>query len=90
MSVTTFLPALRRNLVAAGAAVAIGLTVAQPLLAQSAVTPMQGPASVADLAEGLLGSVVNISTSQRATGPDAPKVTPRELPEGSPLQDFFD
>ena len=45
MSVTTFLPALRRNLVAAGAAVAIGLTVAQPLLAQSAVTPMQGRGS---------------------------------------------
>ena len=90
MSVTTFLPALRRNLVAAGAAAAIGLTVAQPLLAQSAVTPTQGPASVADLAEGLLGSVVNISTSQRATGPDAPNVTPPELPEGSPFQDFFD
>ncbi len=54
----------------------------------------QGPASVADLAEGLLGAVVNISTSQSRGGPAQPRSgrpapTPR-LPEGSPFQEFFD
>ena len=48
-----------------------------------------GPASVADLAEGLLDAVVNISTSQ--TIEDAGRgIPPLEAPEGSPLQDFFD
>ncbi|MBC8130859.1 MAG: Do family serine endopeptidase [Rhizobiaceae bacterium] len=56
----------------------------------SAAQPMaQGPASVADLAEGLLDAVVNISTSQTVEG--AGRGIPRlEAPEGSPLQDFFD
>jgi serine protease Do len=48
-----------------------------------------GPASVADLAAGLLDAVVNISTSQKVkddegNGPASPK-----LPEGSPFQEFF-
>ncbi|MCY6379973.1 DegQ family serine endoprotease [Hoeflea prorocentri] len=48
----------------------------------------QGPESVADLAEGLLDSVVNISTSQRVS---SNRRTPRpRIPEGSPFQDFFD
>ena len=48
----------------------------------------QGPESVADLAEQLLGSVVNISTSQRVNNNSR---TPRpRIPEGSPFQDFFD
>ncbi|BDA85527.1 serine protease [Aureimonas sp. SA4125] len=49
----------------------------------------RGPASVADVAEGLLDAVVNISTSQtiEAAGRGIP---PLEAPEGSPLQDFFD
>jgi serine protease Do len=51
----------------------------------------QGPASVADLAEGLLGAVVNISTSQNVKGAESPDAVPMpELPEGSPFQDFFD
>lgn len=51
----------------------------------------QGPASVADLAEGLLGAVVNISTSQTVKGSEAPNAVPMpQLPEGSPFQDFFD
>ncbi len=37
------------------------------------VAPLsQGPASVADLAQGLLGAVVNISTSQNVKGSDGP------------------
>ena len=50
-----------------------------------------GPASVADLAEGLLGAVVNISTSQNPGGSDRPLRAPRpKVPDGSPFQDFFD
>lgn len=50
---------------------------------------MQGPASVADLAEGLLDAVVNISTAQsvEATGRGMPRL---DAPDGSPLQEFFD
>lgn len=48
----------------------------------------QGPESVADLAENLLDSVVNISTSQRVS---SNRRTPRpRIPDGSPFQDFFD
>jgi serine protease Do len=53
--------------------------------------PTNGPASVADLAEGLLGAVVNISTSQTVKGTEGPGAVPMpQLPEGSPFQDFFD
>ncbi len=49
-----------------------------------------GPASVADLADSLIGAVVNISTSQNVGG-ESPGGAPRpRVPEGSPFQDFFD
>ncbi len=48
-----------------------------------------GPASVADLAEGLLGAVVNISTSQKVEQ-KRPRVPVPKVPEGSPFQEFFD
>lgn len=62
--------------------IAAGTLIAAPAYAA-------GPQSVADLAEGLLASVVNISTSQNVTNrrPNVP--TPR-VPEGSPFQEFFD
>ncbi len=48
-----------------------------------------GPASIADLSEGLLDAVVNISTSQSVknsgNGPQQPQIQ-----EGSPFQEFFD
>ena len=72
---------------------AASLAAAPPALAQSgagarALAPGQpGPASVADLAEGLLDSVVNISTRQSAGGDRGPAM---RAPEGSPFQDFFD
>ncbi|EKF20842.1 DegQ family serine endoprotease [Nitratireductor pacificus] len=50
----------------------------------------EGPASVADLAERLAGAVVNISTSRSAAGSGSGRVPMPKLPEGSPLQDFFD
>jgi serine protease Do len=76
---------------AAGAAV-----IALPAAAQQQPAPnvqippamQHGPASVADLAEGLLGAVVNVSTSQKMAG--QPGVPMPQLPEGSPFQDFFD
>lgn len=49
---------------------------------------MQGPASVADLAAGLLDAVVNISTSQNVKSDDEAPMP--KVPEGSPFQDFFD
>ncbi len=67
---------------------AMTLTVAQPPhLASPAYA--QGPASVADLAEKLLPSVVNISTSQNVGGTERNVPRP-QAPEGSPFQDFFD
>ena len=61
-----------------------------PVQVQPMVT-QHGPTSVADLAERLLGAVVNISTSQNVKGTEAPNAVPMpQLPEGSPFQDFFD
>jgi serine protease Do len=60
-------------------------------LLQSSAPVHHGPESVADLAEGLLGAVVNISTSQTvANGGSGNRVPVPQLPEGSPFQDFFD
>lgn len=78
---------------AALAALALGAPGLSPGAAMAQAQPQvtQGPASVADLAEGLLDAVVNISTSQTGGGArsrGAP--TPPQLPEGSPFQDFFD
>ena len=52
----------------------------------------QGPNSVADLAEGLLDAVVNISTSQtvKSSNRGQGQVPIPRAPEGSPFQDFFD
>jgi serine protease Do len=74
------------------AAVALAL-VGMSALPSAAATPppANGPASVADLAEKLLGAVVNISTSQTVKGTEGPGAVPMpQLPEGSPFQDFFD
>jgi serine protease Do len=90
----------RSRLVAALAAVVVGAASLPPLpvFAEEA-----GPRSVADLAEGLLGSVVNISTSQRVEG-ERPRAapTPPGQPDGggsgsdeggggdTPFREFFD
>ncbi len=67
---------------------ALGLAVVSG--APTTIRPAEahGPESIADLAQQLLGSVVNISTSQRVSSNNR---TPRpRVPEGSPFQDFFD
>ncbi len=79
----------RSTVLATGLALSFS-TVAAPLSAawaQSAAT-QQGPESVADLAEGLLDAVVNISTSQNVKNDDQALMP--QVPEGSPFQDFFD
>lgn len=54
------------------------------------VKPMKNaPNSFADLAEDLLPSVVNISSTQKITNTQAYPQFP-EFPEGSPFKDFFD
>ena len=85
----TFLRCARVTL---AAAVAITMAGALSVPAFAAATPpTNGPASVADLAEKLLGAVVNISTSQTVKGTEGPGAVPMpQLPEGSPFQDFFD
>ena len=77
---------------AAAAALALGAASLSPIPAMAQVQPqmMQGPNSVADLAEGLLDAVVNISTSQAATGRSRSAPTRPQLPEGSPFEDFFE
>jgi serine protease Do len=49
----------------------------------------RGPASVADVAEGLQDAVVNISTTQTLQGPGEPGPM-RKGPNGSPFEEFFD
>ena len=85
MAFETFLKPFRTIAVAS----ALGLVAAYGVPAtMDTAEAAQGPESVADLAEQLLGSVVNISTSQRVSNN---RRTPRpRVPDGSPFQDFFD
>ncbi|WP_051231784.1 DegQ family serine endoprotease [Kaistia adipata] len=62
------------------------LTAAVPAAMPAAYA--QGPDSVADLAAGLVDSVVNISTSQTIEGSRG--IPAPQAPEGSPFQEFFD
>ncbi|MCP8893750.1 DegQ family serine endoprotease [Shinella daejeonensis] len=84
----------RSSVLWAGIALGIGLSVVaggwHPAAAESTKTTIAaaGPESVADLAEGLLDAVVNISTSQNVKSDD--RAPAPEVPEGSPFQDFFD
>jgi serine protease Do len=70
----------------AAVAVVLAFSLANPGGAGSAFA--QGPASVADLAEQLTGSVVNISTAQNVKSEQT--VPFPSLPPGTPFQDFFE
>jgi len=102
MASTLLSSATRRALAGAAALSIVGGWAVLPTHAQQqqqaqppAVQPQPsfGPSSVADLAEGLLDAVVNISTSQTvgSRGGGQRSTPPRpSLPEGSPFQEFFD
>lgn len=89
------LTSMTRSAVIGATAIALSMSgsvaTLSPALAQAQPQPpvSHGPASVADLAEGLLDAVVNISTSQNVRGTQR-NVPPPNLPEGSPFQEFFD
>lgn len=53
-----------------------------------AMSQDHGPRSVADLAERLTGSVVNISTTQTVKGSQG--IPLPKVPKGSPFEDFFE
>ncbi|MEX2691996.1 DegQ family serine endoprotease [Rhizobium mongolense] len=81
-------PTFRRSLaLLAGVALLANIGLTGAAEAQS-TPPLNGPASVADLAEGLLDAVVNISTSQNIKGDEGAGPAPR-APDGSPFQEFF-
>jgi len=81
---------LRRSAVALLAATVLtAVSVAPTIVSAQQVLAAPGPVSVADLAERLLGAVVNISTSQNVAQ-QRPNVPVPQVPEGSPFQDFFD
>ncbi len=93
MTTEVLLRAARKTMFAATALALAGSVAVPVAMAQNAAPTVtqNGPASVADLAEGLLGAVVNISTSQTVKGTEGPGAVPMpQLPEGSPFQDFFD
>lgn len=60
-----------------------------PAPTAGATSPREnGPTPVADLAEGLLGAVVNIATSQNVDDDDAAPLP--QVPKGSPFEDLFE
>lgn len=70
-------------------AVLFVLIAATPAPAQVAVQH-KAPESVSELADGLLGAVVNISTSQTVKGTEETANPPAvQEPDGSPFQEFF-
>lgn len=74
---------------AAVGGIALALVAVQPAVVTGPNAFAQGPASVADLAEGLMGAVVNISTSQKVKNRLGNKIPIPKVPEGSPFQEFF-
>ena len=60
-----------------------------PGASNESLAQSRGPTSVADIAEGLMDAVVNISTSQKVAA-ERPSAPVPKVPEGSPFQDFFD
>src|SRR5689334_17997143 len=81
-------PALSRRLRLMG--IAISLSAAS--LLTSVPASARGPDGIADIAEKVIDSVVNISTSQsvEAKGGGGGKEAMPQLPPGSPFEEFFD
>lgn len=89
---------ISKNILKSARKLPVALALATALVAAPSITMpstnhvhAQGPASVADLAEGLMSAVVNISTSQKVADRGNRRNLPRpQVPEGSPFQEFFD
>jgi serine protease Do len=83
-AVTTALSHRLRPLLAAACLGAMSALISAPALAR-------GPEGIADVAEKVIDSVVNISTSQtvEAKGGDGRGAVP-QLPPGSPFEEFFE
>ena len=79
----------KRKFASLAIAMALVLPAATTAVTVPALAQPHGPVSVADLAEGLLGAVVNISTSQKVKQ-RRPNLPIPQVPEGSPFQEFFD
>jgi serine protease Do len=79
-------PALSRRLRLMG--IAISLTVASLLAPVPASA--RGPDGIADIAEKVIDSVVNISTSQTVEAKGGGREAVPQLPPGSPFEEFFD
>lgn len=69
-------------------ALLLGTALAVAQVGTASPVVAQGPDSVADLASGLLGAVVNISTSQ-SVAEEGEGPLP-QVPEGSPFQELFE
>ena len=82
--------AVAASLATVGLTVAVAPARAQETAPQPPVVVPQGPVSVADLSERLLGAVVNISTTQRVQGGPRNRGPRRRPPQGSPFEEFFD
>lgn len=82
------IPTDLRSTISGCLALVLGAFMATAAPVSGSAQHSNGPASVADLADELIDSVVNISTSQTVTG--RPSVPRPQLPDGSPFQEFFD
>ena len=79
-------PALSRRLRLMGIAISLGVaSVLAPVTASA-----RGPDGIADIAEKVIDSVVNISTSQSVEAKGGGKEAMPQLPPGSPFEEFFD
>jgi serine protease Do len=74
--------------IGAAARAALAAAAVAVLVAPVGTARAQTPPSFADLAEGLIDAVVNISTRQQVSGERA--IPLPNLPEGSPFQEFFE
>ncbi|MBI5261236.1 MAG: Do family serine endopeptidase [Bradyrhizobium sp.] len=81
----TATPALTRRLRLGLAAIVLGA-------ASAVVSPAfaRGPEGIADVAEKVIGAVVNISTSQTVEAKGDGRGATPHLPPGSPFEEFFD
>ena len=88
MALTSRFPILAAGRALVASLAGLALAAAMGVSPAAAQRGMQGPQSVAPLAEKLIDAVVNISTSQTAKGPEG--IPLPKVPKGSPFDDFFE